>query len=363
MHIPTQESKYTKSVKFFPSLFSQQWTKEAVVSQVNQHSMTTSHPSSPTSPPPISTPPHPPTSHHHNTSHADSLHDNDSAVYIAATQLLELSKRQALNRVIKASDVYKQTKQEEHVPGADILKSDISSDKKLIAGTVNEEGMRNKRSSMCGEGEEMAGRVNGLCEEAGEEEEEGEGEKEGEGLGEVKGSVKWCVMEGMEVDGGRRENGELSEIGDDSDSMRSEEGECDSGERENGDVVTGVDGVTVKSEIGGGDKIKKEDPTEEVMEEEYNNMCGEFICCLCMTEKMMVSAAPDLSLLAPRLVQLLASQRLQQLFNNDKKITGSSLPQSNHQLNKSINGIRSILMPQPTKPPLTAGNEYSLGDW
>lgn len=67
--------------------------------------------------------------------------------------------------------------------------------------------------------------------------------------------------------------------------------------------------------------------------------------------------APDVSLLDSRLVQLLASQRLQQLFRggNDGNKTGSSPSQSNKLLlTKSINGVRSILSTKPAKPVLTA---------
>ena len=61
-------------------------------------------------------------------------------------------------------------------------------------------------------------------------------------------------------------------------------------------------------------------------------------------------------------MQLLASQRLQQLFreSNDGSKTGSSPSQSikHEQLlsTKSINGLRPILSPKPAKPVLTAGN-------
>ena len=71
------------------------------------------------------------------------------------------------------------------------------------------------------------------------------------------------------------------------------------------------------------------------------------------------TAAPDLSLLDPCLVHLLASQRLQQLFK-DEKTTGVSLSQSNHAHLNSINGVRSFLSPKPAKPVLTAGNALQL---
>jgi hypothetical protein len=69
--------------------------------------------------------------------------------------------------------------------------------------------------------------------------------------------------------------------------------------------------------------------------------------------------APDLSQLDPRLVQQLASQRLQQLLasgtSHQKKARGGSL-QSVHslQLSKSVNGVRSLLLPEPAKPSLNA---------
>lgn len=76
---------------------------------------------------------------------------------------------------------------------------------------------------------------------------------------------------------------------------------------------------------------------------------------------------PDLSLLEPRLVQLLATQRLQQLFaaatTEIKNTIEGSSPSSSpvqHQppsppSTRSINGMRPILIPKPAKPVLTTG--------
>ena len=64
------------------------------------------------------------------------------------------------------------------------------------------------------------------------------------------------------------------------------------------------------------------------------------------------AAAPDISLLHPRLVELLATQRLSQLFgsgHDNKKSTGSS--PLRQQFGKGVNGLRSVV----SSPPLSAG--------
>ena len=74
---------------------------------------------------------------------------------------------------------------------------------------------------------------------------------------------------------------------------------------------------------------------------------------------LVTPAVPDTSLLDRRLVQLLASQRLHQLFGHchgDEKTTGAPPHEPNHSVGKGINGIHSVLFPQLAKPTPTPGN-------
>ncbi|CAI8057945.1 PHD finger protein 12, partial [Geodia barretti] len=226
-----------------PSQHVDKWTRDAIVRQMNRHR--------------VDTPPFPRHSHHAN----QSLHNNE-AVLLAATQLLELSRR---NGVTKLRDLCKPDNRRRRY-----LNVSSSKDEMVMKGAVNGFGDEDRDSVHEGERWAEGGRI--------EEDREDEGEM-------------------MEVESG--ENGDNGEIGE--------------GERE-------------------------EDGGEVQMKEEIKDIP------LCV---------PDTSLLDRRLVQLLASQRLHQLFGHchgDEKTTGAPPHEPNHSVGKGINGIHSVLFPQLAKP-------------
>ena len=204
---------------------------------------------------------------------------------------------QVLNGVIKPRNIFK-------------ANSIRSRDENLTRGAINGEGEEKEEELMVVERET----VTPDTEEGGERGERGERE---EGCTKMNGFSD-TVLEKMEVE--------------------------DEEEREE-----------EREGAGGGGEVKEEVPTpaKDLSISPGHCECAVSILYMRFSNEPTITA-PDLSLLDPRLVQLLASQRLQQLFgsHNDEKTTGASFS-SLHV--KSINGMRSILSPQPTKPPLTLG--------
>lgn len=253
-----------------------QWTRTAVARQLNKQPMDSSPPPSPS---PYSSPT---VTHNHDTLnlHDNRLHD-DPAVLIAANQLLELSKRQTLNGVIRTRNMNKL---------------------KLREIDSKEEVMIYEKKKISTEQDRIMDKREGVGDREGEEEGDGEGE---------------------------------------------------------GDKM--MNGYSEKMDVEDDEKVKEMEREREGSKERKTMMIK-------TTNDDVLNdvhtVTPDLSLLDPRLVQLLASQRLQQLFTNnsnsshgDDKMTGSSpSSQSNHStFNKTINGMPSNLLSQSTKPVLTEG--------
>lgn len=222
-----------------------QWTRRAVLSQLNQHSMdTASHPHSP--PSPTSSSP-PLTMTHHNpslTHHDSSTEDDDSAVFLAATQLLELSKTQPLNGVVNTLQMCKQNRE-----SLDLSSSHQSSgkcvsncdgevldktcgDKSGVVRTDVHANMEEREGEKGREGET----VNGLDDVVMEEERDVGNKGSGE--------VKECAME---VGGGGMENGDVVS----GDSVMSE-----NAEREKGQLCCNENKEEIKMEEGTSEDVK-----------------------------------------------------------------------------------------------------------
>ena len=225
--------------------------------------MDTSPPPSPAPHPHSSMSSHPPTltATHNDSSSRESTNNrnsfcDDSAVFIAATQLLELSKRQILNGVIKPHDFYRPDKRGGCSPTTTSSCSDgvtelfngereedgVGKRSPLGETAVGEMSMREKEGDKEG-GVVVEGRVNGYSECVGEE---------GEGEGERQGHTPDCAVERMDVEGG--------------------EGV------ENGEVVTGVDGDSVKGEGGeeGRVEVNSEENRTVTSEEMMEDVFGKF---------------------------------------------------------------------------------------
>lgn len=181
---------------------------------------TTSHP------PPSPTSSDPPLTHHNtgHTPHESNPKDDDSAVFIAATQLLELSKTQPINGVVTALQICRQ-------------KSHLNSDPPSLPPS-NNHGLVRSQSDSIGEetGKDMVRKTAvHVCPE--------EGERKGEKGEEVRVNGFDDVGEG---EAGNKESGREEECA-------MEEGE---GRVENGEVVSGDCGDTVISETTRGEKVE-----------------------------------------------------------------------------------------------------------
>lgn len=236
----------------------------------------------------------------HESSDKDRVCD-DSAAFIAATQLLELSKRQPINGVVKSLEIYKPKQDNYKLNSAAVVPTCDQSSVRLVSQHSREEervgidGSPEKKSDVhvhtCVEEREVVGvRVNG-CSELVREEEEGErrGDKGGGGMS--------CEAERMEVEaGGRVENGEMV-TGEFGDGVRGDGllGEGAGGVRHRAEGLE-IEAMETKNEGGregggeeGGELCSNESEEEARMEasgarkeggreEEEGNLFGECIC-------------------------------------------------------------------------------------
>ena len=223
--------------------------------------MDTSPPLSPASHPHSSTSSPPPTltaAHHDSRCHECISRNSfceDSAVLIAATQLLELSKRQILNGVVKPHDFYRPEKREECS-----LTTTTTSYGDEVTELVNGEREEDSVDRGSPLGKTAIGEMS---------KREEEGDREGDVV--VEGKVNGC-SESVREDG-EREGGRQGDTPDCAVERMEVEGD---GDVENGEVVTGVDGDGVKGEKGGGGGRVEVNSEEFTSEEMMEDVFGKF---------------------------------------------------------------------------------------